>query len=271
MPAGSGLAVGSSCASAAAATNSRYKVARVDVAVHGLLETPLVPGGLARADCTPHQVYAPLHLESRNSLLQRRVSGWISGHPEPIARAPLSRFLLSLRHARIETPLPNRHEPNRIRKARRRGTHYYSRNPARPRHHAGRISADPEIDGPHADAHRARHLQRDVERALLVQIVARAPEAAADAQPARGAGPGRERRHHRHRRRLGLRLQDRVAQSPFVYRAIPGRDDRRGRHSARHLHHGRAAGGGDGFAALRSDTLPKPGARPARRCTRTTP
>jgi phosphoribosylformylglycinamidine (FGAM) synthase-like enzyme len=33
----------------------------------------------------------------------------------------------------------------------------------------------------------------------------------------RAAGPRRERRHHRHRRRLGLRVQDRVAQPSIVY------------------------------------------------------
>ena len=101
--------------------------------------------------------------------------------------------------------------------------------------------------------HRTRHLQRDVERALLLQIVARAPEAAADAQQARAAGAGGERRHHRHRRWLGLRVQDRVAQSSVVHRAVSGRDDRRGRNPARHFHDGRAAGCGDGFAALRPD------------------
>ena len=69
----------------------------------------------------------------------------------------------------------------------------------------------------------------------------------------RGAGAGRERRHHRHRRRLGLRLQDRVAQSSIVYRAVSGRRHRRRRNPARHFHHGRAAGRGDGFAALRPD------------------
>ena len=101
--------------------------------------------------------------------------------------------------------------------------------------------------------HRTRHLQRDVERALLLQVVARAPEAPAHAQPPRACRAGRERRHHRHRRRLGVRLQDRVAQSSLVHRAVPGRRHRRRRHSARHLHHGRAAGRHHGFAALWAD------------------
>ena len=119
--------------------------------------------------------------------------------------------------------------------------------------------------------HRAGHFQRDVERALLLQVVARASEAAADAQPAGGAGAGRERRHHRHRRWLGLRLQDRVAQSSLVHRAVPGRGDRSGRHSARHLHHGRAAGRGDGFAAVRANHCHSRACPIRRRCTRTTP
>ena len=175
-----------------------------------------------------------------------------------------------LRHARIETPPPNRHEPSRIAQRPPPKNPLSLPNLARPRHHAGGIPAHPEVAGPHADAHRAGHLQRDVERALLLQIVARAPEAPADAQPPRGAGPGRKCGHHRHRRRLGLRLQDRVAQSPVVHRAVPGRDHRRGRHSARHLHHGRAAGRGHGFAALRARSRRSPDStRP--RCTRTTP
>ena len=78
----------------------------------------------------------------------------------------------------------------------------------------------------------------------------------------RAAGAGRERRHHRHRRRLRHRLQDRIAQSPQLHRAVPGRGHRRRRHSARHLHHGRAAHRGDGFAALR------PAGRSARRGAR---
>ena len=54
----------------------------------------------------------------------------------------------------------------------------------------------------------------------------------------RGAG---ERRHHRHRRRLRRRDEDGEPQPPVRGRAVPGRGDRRRRHPARHLHHGRAA------------------------------
>src|ERR1700722_10240532 len=49
-----------------------------------------------------------------------------------------------------------------------------------------------------AHAHRTWHFQRDVERALFLQIVARASEAAAHTQQACAPGPGRERGHHRY-------------------------------------------------------------------------
>ena len=54
------------------------------------------------------------------------------------------------------------------------------------------------------------------------------------------AGPGENAGVVAHRRRPGGRLQARVAQPPQRRRAVPGRGDRRGRHPARHLHHGRA-------------------------------
>src|ERR1700693_281212 len=74
---------------------------------------------------------------------------------------------------------------------------------ARP--HARRIREDQATSRPaRAYTHRTRHLQRDVERALLLQVLARAPETIAHAQQARIAGTGRERRYHRHWRRLGL-------------------------------------------------------------------
>ena len=115
--------------------------------------------------------------------------------------------------------------------------------------------------GPRAELHRAGHLQRDVERALLLQELAPASEEAAHARQAGAAGPGRERRHHRHRRRLRHRLQDRIAQSPQLHRAVPGRGHRRRRHPARHLHHGRAAHRRDGRAALRAASTIRPPAR----------
>ena len=104
---------------------------------------------------------------------------------------------------------------------------------------------------PRAHLHGTRHLQRDVERALLLQELAHSFEEAAHAQQAGAARAGRERRHHRHRRRLRDRVQDRIAQSSQLHRAVSGRGHRRGRHSARHFHHGRAAHRGDGRAALR--------------------
>jgi phosphoribosylformylglycinamidine synthase subunit PurQ / glutaminase len=54
-------------------------------------------------------------------------------------------------------------------------------------------------------------------------------------------GPGRERRRHRHRRRPGHRLQDGEPQPSLLHRALSGRGDRRRRHPARRVHHGRAA------------------------------
>ena len=64
---------------------------------------------------------------------------------------------------------------------------------------------------------------------------------AADQGAVGDPGAGRERRRHRHRRRARLRLQDGEPQPPLLHRALPGRDDRRRRHPARRLHHGRAA------------------------------
>ncbi len=118
--------------------------------------------------------------------------------------------------------------------------------------HARRVRKNRGDSRPRAQPHRAWHLQRDVERALLVQELARTPEEAADARQAGGAGAGRERRHHRYRRRLCHRLQDRIAQPPQLHRAIPGRGHGRGRNPARHFHHGRAAHRGPRFAALRA-------------------
>ena len=79
---------------------------------------------------------------------------------------------------------------------------------------------------PHADLHRARGAVGDVVRALLVQVVARPPEAAAHQGAAGDPGPGRERRRGRHRRRLGGGLQDGVAQPP-VASSSPTRARRR--------------------------------------------
>jgi hypothetical protein len=52
---------------------------------------------------------------------------------------------------------------------------------------------------------------------------------------------------------MGLRFQNRVAQSSLVHRAVPGRRNRRWRNSARHFHHGRQTRCHHGFAALRAD------------------
>ena len=67
-----------------------------------------------------------------------------------------------------------------------------------------RIRKVVEPAGPRAHLHRTRHFQRDVERALLLQELARSSEEAADRKSLGSAGARRERRHHRHRRWLAI-------------------------------------------------------------------
>ncbi len=60
--------------------------------------------------------------------------------------------------------------------------------------HTGRVRQDLSASGPRAHLHGTRHLQRHVERALLLQELAPAPEEAADAERARaGRAPARTR------------------------------------------------------------------------------
>ena len=93
----------------------------------------------------------------------------------------------------------------------------------------------------HAELHRARHLLGDVERALLVQILENPFAHAADQGAVGDPGAGRECRRDRYRRRACRRVQDGEPQPPELHRALSGRGDRRRRHFARRLHHGRAA------------------------------
>ena len=103
-----------------------------------------------------------------------------------------------------------------------------------------------------AERPRARHVLGDVERALLLQVVAGPPPAAAQ-RGRMGAGrPGRERGCGRRRRRHRRRHPHREPQPPIGHRALPGRGDRRRRHPSRHLHHGRPPDRPHGPAALRS-------------------
>ena len=88
---------------------------------------------------------------------------------------------------------------------------------------------------------------------------------AADRRPAGAAGARRERRRRRHRRRAGRGLQDRIAQSSVVHRAVSGRGDRRRRHHPRHLHDGRAADRAAELAALRTARRAAARDAPARR------
>ena len=117
----------------------------------------------------------------------------------------------------------------------------HPRTGRRARPQAGRIPAHARPDRARADADRARHLLGDVERALLVQVLQGSSAHAADQGPAGDPGPGRECRRHRHRRRARLRVQDGEPQPPELHRALSGRGDRRRRHPARRVHHGRAA------------------------------
>ena len=73
----------------------------------------------------------------------------------------------------------------------------------RARAEARRIRAHPRPDRAGADAHRARHLLGDVERALLVQVLEEVAAHAADHRPAGDLRPGRECRRRRYRRRAG--------------------------------------------------------------------
>src|ERR1051325_6126666 len=74
---------------------------------------------------------------------------------------------------------------------------HYSGSYPRTRTHAGRIRKDRQTAWrTRTYSQRAWHLQRDVERALLVQVFPRASEKIAHAQQAGGAGPGRKRWHH---------------------------------------------------------------------------
>ena len=103
---------------------------------------------------------------------------------------------------------------------------------------------------------RARPLRRHVERALLLQVVADPPAAAAHRGPPRAGGPGRERRGHRRRRRYRRGHPHREPQPPLGHRALPGGGHRRRRHPAGHLHHGGPAHRRHGPAVLRR---PEPG------------
>ncbi len=131
----------------------------------------------------------------------------------------------------------------------RRQDHRRDDQGARPE--AGRVPAHPRPHRPRAELHRTRHLLRHVERALLVQILEEMAAHPAHQRRGRHPGSGRECRRGRHRRRRLRRLQDGEPQPPLLHRALSGRGDRRRRHIARRLHHGRAPGRGDERAALR--------------------
>ena len=105
---------------------------------------------------------------------------------------------------------------------------------------------------PFAQPPGARALRRDVERALLVQVVPAAPAPAADRGPAGPGGSRRERRRDRRGRRHCRGVADREPQPSVGDRAVPGRGDGRRGHPARHLHHGGAPARRDGPPLLRA-------------------
>ena len=129
-----------------------------------------------------------------------------------------------------------------------------------------RVRAHPGDPRPPADRRRTGHVLGDVERALLLQVVARCTALL--------------RRNH-HARRCGRRCwpvsartpawstsatagrsrsRRRVAQPPVLRGALPGRGDRCRRHRARHHGDGRPAARGDGPAAVRRGRrTPTPG------------
>ena len=114
-----------------------------------------------------------------------------------------------------------------------------------------RVRGRRQDPGPPAQPPRARPLRRDVERALLLQVVPAPPAAAAHGGAQGARRPGRERRRDRRRRRHRHRHPDREPQPPLGDRALPGGGHRRGRHPARHLHHGRPPARRHGPALLR--------------------
>ena len=114
-----------------------------------------------------------------------------------------------------------------------------------------RVRGRRQDPGPPAQPPRARPLRRDVERALLLQVVPAPSAAVADGRAESARRPGGERRGDRRRRRHRRRHPDREPQPPLGDRAPPGRGHRRGRHPARHLHHGRAPARRHGPALLR--------------------
>ena len=92
---------------------------------------------------------------------------------------------------------------------------------------------------------------------MFLQVVEEVAAHPADHRAAGDLRAGRKCGRGRYRRRAGGDLQDGEPQPPELHRALSGGGDRRGRHSARRLHHGRAADCGDEFAVFRDAVTPK--------------
>ena len=121
----------------------------------------------------------------------------------------------------------------------------------RARAHRCRARADRRQARTRAQRRRAGDVQPAVVRALRLQALPEAAPAPADGGPAGADGTGRERRRGLDRRRVGGRVQGRVAQPSERGRAVPGRRDRGRRDPARRLRARGAADRGTRLAALR--------------------
>ena len=133
------------------------------------------------------------------------------------------------------------------------GSHRGLRLPGRaPRHARGRAGAQPQRARVRADPGDARPRRRRSPSSASSPRSGREHCSYKHSKPllktfpdhrAAGApGPRRERRRAPPAGWLGGRVQDRVAQPSVGGRALPGRGDRRRRHPARRVHHGRAPG-----------------------------
>src|SRR4029077_15147950 len=110
---------------------------------------------------------------------------------------------------------------------------WFPRSPTHDDYHAGSdrhtsvdrggVREDRRNPGARTNLYRTGDLQRNVERALLLQELAAASQETSHARQAGGTRTGRERGNHRYWRRLFSGFQDRIAQPSEFYRAVSGR------------------------------------------------
>ena len=184
---------------------------------HGIVVWDLEPQRLVRATCA---------VASRN-LAPRRVETSVGALARIQRPRPNLGAIVTSTACRVATAAPPaRNDRRRARGGRRR---------ARTRAHRAR----------------ARDVLGDVVRALLVQVVARAPRPVPDPGTVGARRSGRGRGCRRHRRRTRGRGAHREPQPPLGGRAVPGRGHRRRRDHPRHLLDGRPSDRAHGPAALR--------------------